>query len=861
MTLPAGSKLGPYEILSPLGAGGMGEVYRARDPRLGREVAIKLLPAALSRDPERMKRFEKEARAASALTHPHIVTIHDVIEADGGIAIVMELVSGRTLRELLAEGARPIRQWLSIAVQTAEGLAKAHAAGIVHRDLKPENLMVTDDGLVKILDFGLAKLTQPEDPSGATEAPTVSGATEPGIVMGTAGYMSPEQALGRPLDYRSDQFSLGSIVYEMATGKRAFTRASTPETLSAIIREDPESMSAAAPSAPPPARWIVERCLSKEPRQRYASTEDLARDLASVRDHLSELSGSGPALSPGAPRRRARALLALAAVAALAAAAGTFAGRRLGQRPLPTFTTVTYRRGEIQEARFAPDGSTIVYSAAWNGQPDQLFTKRADSVDEIPVPLPSAVILSISKSGEMAIALDCQPTHSGVCSGRLAVAAITGGAARSIADNVQQADWSPDGQSLVVARDVDGRGHLEHPLGKVIYETPGHTSFPRFSPRGEIAFVDNPLQTDNRGSIAIISREGKKQTLTREFSAVSGLSWSPSGDEIWFSAIPERGGPGLYAVSRSGRERVLMRFPEPIQIHDSSFTGRLLVSQQSEKIILVGRHAGEAHERDLSWLDASVAPNFSRDGKALLFEEESPSLASYTTCLRGMDGSPVVRLGEGSAMALSPDGRWAVTQLISGTYPLAAVPTGPGERRVLPQGSVRAENVVFLDERRIVIAGRKPGQPIRLYVQDVAEGEPRPISDENVEANTTNRIVPAPDGKTVAAVGPEHRIRLYPVDGGAPRPLSAARDDEFPQAWSTDGRWLYIRESEALEPPVRISRIELATGRREFWKELIPSDRSGLVVIGHVALAPDGETYAYAYDQTFSQLFVADGIK
>jgi dipeptidyl aminopeptidase/acylaminoacyl peptidase len=462
----------------------------------------------------------------------------------------------------------------------------------------------------------------------------------------------------------------------------------------------------------------------------------------------------------------------------------------------------------------------------------------------------------------MAVVLDCRATHSEVCSGTLAVAAITGGAARSIADNVQQADWAPDGRRMVVARDIEGRGRLEFPLGKVIYETAGHTTFPRVSPRGdEIAFVDHPLQIDSRGSIAILTPGGKKRVLSREFMAVSGLSWSPSGDEIWFSAIPQDGGPGLYSVPRSGKERVLLRLPQSFAIHDSSGAGRLLISQENDKIILLGKYVGEPRERDLSWLDVSVSPNLSRDGKTLLFEEESPSLKSYETCLRGMDGSAVVRLAEGSAMALSPDGRWVVMQLVGGTYPLALVPTGTGERRILPQGDVHVEHVTWLDEGRIVMAGSKPGQPKRLYVQDVAQGEPRPISEENVEATTTDRIVAAPDGKTVAAVGPEHRIRLYPVDGGVPRPLPIARAGEFPLVWSADGRWLYVRENPDSEPPLRISRIELATGRRESWKELMPADRSGLSVIGHVALAPDGETYAYSYDQNFSQLFVAEGIR
>ena len=243
MTLAAGTKLGPYEILSPIGAGGMGEVYKAKDTRLGREVAIKVLPEALGSDPERLKRFEREARSASALNHPNIVTIYDIGSAGAVSYIAMELVQGESLRAVLVEGALPVRRLLQIGAQMAEGLAKAHAAGIVHRDLKPENVMVTEDGLVKILDFGLAKLTQPDSSgSTATQGPTVSGCDGGGdSSSGTVGYMSPEQAVGGPIDYRSDQFSLGSILYEMATGRRAFQRGSAPQTLAAIIQEEPRA--------------------------------------------------------------------------------------------------------------------------------------------------------------------------------------------------------------------------------------------------------------------------------------------------------------------------------------------------------------------------------------------------------------------------------------------------------------------------------------------------------------------------------------------------------------------------------------------------------------------------------------------
>jgi eukaryotic-like serine/threonine-protein kinase len=320
MTLAAGTRLGPFEILAPVGAGGMGEVYRARDVRLGREVALKVLPAAVSSNEERLKRLDKEARSASSLNHPNIVTVYDIGESGGASFIAMEMVDGRTLREILTDGPLSPKRLLAIAAQLADGLAKAHGAGIVHRDLKPENVMVTREGHVKILDFGLAKLTQPEDPGGVTTAPTVSGATEPGVVMGTVGYMSPEQALGQALDFRSDQFSFGSIVYEMATGRRAFARGSSPETLTAIIREEPEPMAALAPLTPVPLRRIVARCLAKSPDERYASTRDLARDLQDLREHLvegwgTEATPSGPAPPFLRARRWRPALLAAGAVA------------------------------------------------------------------------------------------------------------------------------------------------------------------------------------------------------------------------------------------------------------------------------------------------------------------------------------------------------------------------------------------------------------------------------------------------------------------------------------------------------------------------------------------------------------------
>src|ERR1700693_3225863 len=284
--LTPGTKLGPYEIIEPLGAGGMGEVYRARDLRLDRKVAIKILPSALSVHSDRLHRFEQEARSASALNHPNIVTIYALGVEDSTHYIAMELVEGKTLRELIVLGLLPIRKAIEIATQVADGLAKAHEAGIAHRDLKPENVMVSEDGFVKILDFGLAKLASPsgELPNMGS---TLGYQTQPGMILGTVEYMSPEQASGHPLDFRSDQFSFGLVLYEMVTGKRAFQRKTAAETLVAILREKAEPIGVQNPDVPAPLCWAIERCLAKEPDKRYVSTRELARELAAIRDRFS----------------------------------------------------------------------------------------------------------------------------------------------------------------------------------------------------------------------------------------------------------------------------------------------------------------------------------------------------------------------------------------------------------------------------------------------------------------------------------------------------------------------------------------------------------------------------------------------
>src|SRR5262245_40097798 len=488
MTISAGRRFGPYEMVSPLGAGGMGEVWRARDERLGREVAVKVLPDEVASDAGRLKRFEKEARAASALNHPNIVTIYDIGSAESVSWIAMERVEGKTLRELLLSGAIPTKRLISIAARIADGLATAHQAGIVHRDLKPENVMVTKEGRVKILDFGLAKLTGIETGSGenASRLPTETG-TSPGVVLGTVGYMSPEQAAGQELDFRSDQFSLGSILYEMATGKRAFQKATAVDTLSAILHEEPKPLSETSPEAPLPLRWIVERCLAKDPEERYASTRDLARDLAAVRDRGPEMSGATQVREAVRSRaklsRAVRAVIAVAALLAAAAAGVVAAANRKPRSSAPSFHRLAFQPGELGYARLTPDGRSAIYGVRGRegGTLETLYQAFLDSPEVRKLDLPPADMLSISSTGEMAIRLMGPPGPD-----LLARVPLAGGVPRHVVAGVSfaSADWGPDGKSLAIIREVGGRSRLEYPIGKVLAESVNPMACPRFSRDG-----------------------------------------------------------------------------------------------------------------------------------------------------------------------------------------------------------------------------------------------------------------------------------------------------------------------------------------------------------------------------------------
>jgi eukaryotic-like serine/threonine-protein kinase len=860
MALGPGSRLGPYEIIAPLGAGGMGEVYKARDPRLGRDVAVKVLPASFSKDPDRLRRFEHEARAAGVLNHPNITVVFDTGTHEGAPYVVQELLEGETLRSVLAGGRLPPRKAIDYASQIARGLAAAHEKGIVHRDLKPENLFVTRDERVKVLDFGLAKLTSPEKPGAPlTEYPTETAGTEPGVVLGTLGYMSPEQVRGQPADHRSDIFSLGAILYEMLSGQRAFRGGSAADTMSAILREEPPDLSVSNADIPPGLSKIEQHCLEKNPERRFQSARDLAFDL----DMLSGASDQA-AVSPvpvlRKPKRWAGAA-ALGAALLLLLIAAYFAGRRAerDRTGLPSYRQLTFRHGTIASARFAPDGQTIAFAAAWEGTPLRLFSLRLEFPEAQPLGFPGAALLGVSPQGELAVIVGGHPDHHLIVWGTLSQAALAGGAPREIVEDVNYADWAPDGKSLAVAHRVAGRVRLEFPVGKVLYETAGWIGHPRVSPAGDrIAFFDHSSWPDDRGSLAVVDLSGKKQTLSTGWESEEGLAWSPDGTEVWFTAATAGVARDLFAVTLAGRQRLVARAPGGLLLHDIFRDGRVLAARDTERITTLFLKSGENKEQDLSWLEASVPFDLSSDGKTVLFSEQGQEAGThYTVCLRKTDGSPVVRLGEGTPYEISPDGKWVISVVATAPEQALLLPTGPGATRRLDRGAI--ENYLgagfFPDGKRILFSGKEARGVTGLYVQELSGGQPRRIADGFVVFNSHSV---SPDGQTVLALDADQRIVLVPVEKGTPRPLRGSEAGDEPLRWSDDGSVFVAAQGKL---PRDIFRVDVATARRSLWKKLSPPDPAGVQALFPIVLTPDGNTYAYGCFRVLSDLYLVNGLK
>jgi eukaryotic-like serine/threonine-protein kinase len=854
MNLTSGTRVGPYEIVSPLGAGGMGEVYRAHDARLGREVAIKVLPASFAADDERLRRFEQEARAIGALNHPNILGVYDIGSHKGAPYVVSELLDGDTLRARIGTSPLPHRKVIDYAAQIARGLAAAHEKGIVHRDLKPDNVFVTRDGRIKILDFGLAKLTQTGAPIEAETALLGAGPplTSAGTVLGTVGYMSPEQVRGQVVDHRSDIFSFGVVLYEMLTARRAFQGDSAVETMNAILKDDPPPAADQGQPLPPALERIVQHCLEKNPEERFQSARDVAFDIESLSGLSSQVVADAPS-----PRRKGWMRLAAAAVFIAAAGAALFLALRLTVgATAPTFEPLTFRRGSITYGRFAPDGRTIVFAANFDGSELQIHTTQPGSPESRPLGV-NADLQAVSRHGELAILLE-RPGRGAV----LARLPLGGGAPREVLENVRSADWAPDGESLAVVRAEGGRDTLEFPIGHVLYQGHGWLSDVSVSPKGDrVAFFEHPIDFDNRGDVAVVDLAGKKTSLSTGWEDLFGAHWTPAGDEVWFSAS---GGGGktagtdhaLFAATLSGRVRTVTSAPGSLELEDIAPDGRVLLAHGSRRPSVMALAPDATDESELTWMDFSWVADISGDGRKVLFDEMGVAGGpGYAVYLRGMDGSPAVRLGKGMAQSLSPDGRWALAIDLMENNVLV-LPTGAGEPRALPRHAIKAFSWAgwFPDGKRILVAGFEEGKGQRMYVQDLSGGAPRPVTPEGV-AERANTLTP--DSKLVAARVKGH-LMLFPVDGGDPQPMKGADPEDTPLLWRGDSRVLYVRQGRL---PARIFALDATSGQRTLVREIKPRDTVGVDAVGDIRLTPDGKSYAYVYIRSLYGLYQVTGLE
>jgi Tol biopolymer transport system component len=867
MSLAPGTKFGPYEIVGPLGAGGMGEVFRARDTRLGRDVALKILPAGFANDPDRRARFEREAQAVAALSHPNIVAIHDTgtvpAGPDGGspaMYVVMELLAGQTLRERLVSGAIPVRKAVEIAVQIARGLGAAHGKGLVHRDLKPDNVFLLDDGQVKILDFGLARQSVAADHSGATQ--TVA-ATDPGVVLGTMGYMAPEQVRGKTVDARADVFAFGVVLYEMVGGKRAFHHETAADTMSAILHQEPPDLAGSRPDLSPALDRIIRHCLEKNPNERFQSTRDIAFALEALSGStVSHPSGVGAtAAVPERAPRRAMSSILVAALVVAAAGGGALLSRALSADAPASlqFTMKTYEAQSIFNARFMPDHETIIFSAAPTGNRPSLYEIRPGTLEARRFGPPDTHLLSVSSKGELAVLTNAVYLNHRLFAGTLAQMALDG-APRPKAQNVREADWNPDGSALAVVSVVDRRDQLEYPAGKRIYGADGYLSDPRVSPDGtRVAFFEHPSRFDDRGFVKVVDTAGKVTTLAGEFWGMEGLAWTPGGASVYFAASDRGAGDRpagamsyqVYEVRADGTQPAAFALTSPgdFTIHDIAPDGRWLATREEIRFGMIARGAGQSEERDVTWLNKCWGPFLSPAGDAVMFSDGNGG-ANYTVTWRKTDGSPVTKLGEGDTGGWSPDGKWALGFITSRNEGVL-YPIGTGEPRKLDTAPVtRVESYGWLDSASLFITGSEPGKPRRPYVLPIAGGPAVPVLTENVTWGFA-----APDFKHILGVDKEGSWAIYPLDGGASKPVPSVGDDD-PFAFSPDGRTIFVMKPGSI--PAKVDRIDVATGQRTAFREFGPPDRTGLIRIyfNHSLFKADGSQYVYGYVKRPSTLFL-----
>jgi eukaryotic-like serine/threonine-protein kinase len=529
----------------------------------------------------------------------------------------------------------------------------------------------------------------------------------------------------------------------------------------------------------------------------------------------------------------------------------------------PEFQRLTFDLPELNDARFTPDGASVVYTLGGHFSQGDIHAQRLGTPSSQSLGIPNAVLLAVSRQGELAVLMKgAKPLFEmgyRTNPGTLARVPLGGGAPRELVPDVEAADWSPDGQLAVVSR-VGHKCRLEFPVGRVLYENTGWIASPRFSPRGDsIAFLDHPVAPDDRGTVVVVSLNGSKRVLTEFWESERGLAWTPRGDELWFAAAHSGVSRAIYGVNLSGRTRAILNVAGGLSLEDISRDGRVLLSRDDERLGILFMGAGEKEPRELSWKDWSIAMDISRDGKQILFGEEGEDSGfSYQVGLRPTDGSPPVMLGSGTAQSLSPDGKWALSTMPPPNDQMVLLPTGAGTAKTLERGAIEHYQFFgarwFPDARQIVFVGSESDHGQRCYVQSVEAGKPRAFAPDGVAFCSVS------PGGQILAVSENHRALLYASDS-SDKPYKEFNFEagELPSGWTSDGKFLYL--SQTRQRPMTISRLELASGHRQLWKQLpSPPDNSAMKSEA-VVISPDGQSYAYTYSHHLSDLYLVQGLK
>ena len=830
-----------YRLERELGAGGMATVYLAQDLKHDRRVAVKVLRPELAAVIG-AERFLAEIKTTANLQHPHILPLFDSGEADGFLFYVMPYVEGESLRDRLSrEKQLPVPDAVRIASEVASALDYAHRHGIIHRDIKPENVLL-HDGRALVADFGIAL---------AASKSGGSRMTETGMSLGTPHYMSPEQAMGqREITARSDVYALGAMTYEMLIGDPPFTGSTAQAIVAKVMTAEPASLVEQRKSVPPAVEDAVLTALEKLPADRFASAAEFAAALV--------------APTPAKVRERRRSWLAdrrtwlALGVAAVSVATTAYLLLRhpaaAGDLGHMAVTQNSFRQEAIINARWAPDGKTIVYAASAHGSTPRLYVIRPDYLEPEALGPDSVNLLAVSRTGELALLTHARHNHHRIFSGTLARMPLGGGAPREVMENVQEADWSPDGTQLAIIRPAGNVVQLEYPTGKVLYrsEPGGYLSDPRVSPAGDrVAFFNHNFAGDDRGWAMVVDRAGKAARVTQEFSGAEGLAWLPGGRGLLLAGSETGVSLQVYRADLRGRAELVFPSPGALTLQDSWSDGRWLVTRDDQAHGLIGRSPGLSADRDLSWLDSSILPVVSADGRSVAFTDISGG-AQYAVMLRKTDGSPALRLGDGAATAISRDARWVIGQVFTTPPEFWLYPAGAGDARRLNWAGLQAITSVtfFPGDSLLFVCGTPAGKPARCYRSPLDASALEPMTPDGVGAGLLG-----PDGSSVL-VRRDAGYVIYRAPGGNPMPVAAVGADTVIR-WSPDGRALWVQGGTPSRP--QVDQVDVATGRRT---PLLTIDAPATVFTSaRLSVADDPRSYVYETRKWFSLLFTFSGMR